>query len=311
MIKSIVVPLDGSALSEQALPIALRLAGSLGATVHVAHVFVPRLDASPRSETLDADATGYRDLEEEARRYLGDVRTRHCVEATGKATFELIRGRAMTGLRGDTAAVVMALRRYASQRRADLIVLTSHGRGGINRAWLGSVTDRLVRRARVPVLMVRATADPAGSDLEHLLIPLDGSALAEQIAPLALGLAVVAGARVTLLRVITPRPSLARPAPVARTDLADLARQHQEAEAYLARALSAAESEPRERETAVVADANPARAIITFAENHGVDLIAMTTHGRGGFNRLLTGSVADKVLRGSSANILIHRPRPV
>jgi nucleotide-binding universal stress UspA family protein len=311
MTRSIVVPLDGSELSEQALPLAFRFAESLGATVHIAHVFVPRLDASPRAEELDTEATGYREQEEDARRYLSDVRARYCVAATGRATFDFIRGHPTAGRRGGTAAVVMALRRYASQRRADLIILTSHGRGGINRAWLGSVTDRLVRRARVPVLVVRASVEPGATDLEHVLIPLDGSPLAEQIAPLTLSLAGMVGARVTLLRVIAPRQSLARPAPVARTDIADLARQREEAESYLATALSNAPSEPRTRETTVLSDVNPARAIIAFAESHGVDLIAMTTHGRGGFNRMLTGSVADKVLRGASAHVLIHRPRPV
>ena len=90
---------------------------------------------------------------------------------------------------------------------ADLIVMTSHGRTGLSRMWLGSVADGLIRHSRVPVLLLRpidaAAPRPFAHGLyKHILVPFDGSAASEEVLPAALALAKCGSARISLLRVV-------------------------------------------------------------------------------------------------------------
>jgi nucleotide-binding universal stress UspA family protein len=208
----------------------------------------------------------------------------------------------------------MALATYAREMEVDLVVMTTHGRSGLSRMWLGSVADGVVRRSQVPVLLLR----PSHADLDydeelrpaHILCPLDGSELSRGILDAALWLGGLSDARYTLLRVTLPVPLL-RPQFVT-PEAGNEARLTEEEQARAKAEMEQLAAPLRERglhvETEVVSHGVPAVAILDYAATHAVDLIALATHGRGGWSRLALGSVADKVLRGSLMPVLVYRP---
>ena len=210
-------------------------------------------------------------------------------------------------------AVVDALLEHAAHIAADLVVMTTHGRGGLSRAWLGSVTDQLVRRGSIPVLLVRPTeAEPevgAPVTFEEVLLPLDGSERDEEIMGQAARLGSLMNAEHILLRVITPLRVIHRPAPVTSVDTKDLARKQADAEAHLERVAERLRRHGLAVRTRVVANERTAHAILEVAREEGVDLIAMATRGHGPIQRAMLGSVADKVLRGASTAVLLYHPR--
>jgi nucleotide-binding universal stress UspA family protein len=290
--KSIVVPLDGSAFSLQALPAALGITGRSDGSLHLLYVQpvpAPVFEARHAAETTAAVERRLQDL-------AGTLRTRGDLAVT------------VVVRQGRPAEVIAA---YASESGADLIALTTHARGGLSRLWLGSVADELLRASEIPVLAIRPTRRGAAGArprrFRQVLVPLDGSELAERaLAPLV-GMIEGSGARVTVLRVITPHRTIARPAPVTRIDTADLDRQRREAEDYLKGVVARLQRNGIRASWRVVAGPDPARAIIRAAA--AADVIAMTTHGQGRVARFLRGSVCDKVLRGATrAAMLITRP---
>jgi nucleotide-binding universal stress UspA family protein len=193
--------------------------------------------------------------------------------------------------------------------------------------WLGSVADAVVRNSPIPVLVLRPIADAGDKRaahhlFKHVLIPLDGSALAADIFPTATAIAQAGagvrggkGAKITLLRVIAPVPAITAvdpTIPLAYTPIIP----DEVATAHLAGEVAAELDEIAERlkeqghvavKGEVIVDERAAHAIIDYARANDVDLVAMCTHGRGA-SRLLVGSVADKVLRGSGLPVLLHRP---
>src|SRR5262249_22151275 len=193
MIRSLLVPLDGSPFAEQALPLALSLARRAKATVHLARVHIPADLILPEGVVLpDADPT----VRAGEQKYLEGVSRRLAAETGLAVTATLLDG-----------PVPESLGERAEAAGAALVVLTTHGRGTLGRFWLGSVADALVRHLSMPALLVRpgegaaAGADPTP---KHVLVPLDGSPLAEQILGPAAELARLTGAAVTLLRVVPP-----------------------------------------------------------------------------------------------------------
>jgi nucleotide-binding universal stress UspA family protein len=213
-------------------------------------------------------------------------------------------------LDGPVAATVAA---YAKSSGATLIVMTTHGRGGLERAWLGSVADELVRVSPVPLLVVRPEPGDAARSFRRILVPLDGSAVAEAILIHAVGLArLEADSELILLDVVQPIasavwvPDVALTASVAGGDVTR--RQEERAREYLnglARRLEASGLRVRTRVQVATAIAV---AILDVARDEQADIVALATHGRSGVMRLALGSVADKVLRGSRLPLLLFRP---
>lgn len=208
-----------------------------------------------------------------------------------------------------------ALREQMSGK-AELMVMTTHGRGPASRFWLGSVTDALVRTATVPLLLLRPSeqAPPLALSppFHHMMITLDGSDLAEQALGPALQLGRLMQTRYTLLRVVKPVVSLDPTTGwSATTDRNEpLARQQlDEAQAYLDRIAERLRGQGLTVQTRLVLHTRPADTILEETREQGVDVIALATHGRGGLQRLLLGSVADKVLRGGTTPLLICRPQ--
>jgi nucleotide-binding universal stress UspA family protein len=285
MIHHVLVPLDGSPFAERALPFALAVARRSGAFLDLVRVHVVYAMQPTASSWLPYDA----ELEQESRQleqdYLDEVAGR--VAAAG--------GTGVTRGVADGLSVDGILSR-AHEQSADLIVMTTHGAGPISRAFLGSTADELVRRSPTPLLLIQPQEVPVGlggePSLSRLLIPLDGSALAEQILGPAADLARLTGASVTLLHVNEP----------ARRSGAAQARPYLEGVAERLR------RQGLKVQTFVVSDSRVVPAILGAARAADCDLIALATHGRGGLRRLLLGSVADKILRAAACPLLVLRP---
>ena len=307
--QSILVPLDGSEFAERALPTALSVARRHGAALHVVRVYIPVAGvagehAVPYDEVLD------RELMKQARDYLDGVVARLEAVAGVRASAALLDG-----------PVAPVISKHATAVDADLFVMTTQGRGPLARFWLGSVSDELVRQAGVPILFVRpqtAASDFAREPtLCRVLIPLDGSALAEQILEPALRFARAADVAYTLLQVIRSTAELSY-GPAGGTitgfqeslkKLRELERQESErAQSYLDRLAERLRGRSFDVKTRVVWNERPATAILDDASAHCVDLIALATRGRGGLKRFVLGSVADKVLRGADSAVLVYRP---
>lgn len=308
--RPILLPLDGSALGEHALPTALAIARASGAKVHVVHVFAPLATYVHVPGLFDYRASVDAAFRADGRAYLHGVAARVAAAVNVDVVFDFLEVEAASPF-GETDSVVERLLEVVAGRGIGLIVMTTHGRGGLSRAWLGSVADRIIRSATAPVLLVHPRARPhatAAQLFKHVLVPLDGSELAAQIVPHAVALGALEEARITLLRVVIPQLAIAKPAPVARIDVKDLARKRAEAEDYLATTAEPLRLQGLAMETAIIADQRPARAILNQTKQHAADLIAMATHGHGGVKRIMLGSVADKVVRGASTAVLLHRP---
>lgn len=302
MYRRILVPLDGSDLAERAVPMAETMAARHDAELHLVHVLEDLPDYSLKMPQED--------LEWEDR--AADAATEY-LEAQVRALEE--RGVERTTATVVDGPVAEALDEYLETHGIDLVVMTTHGEGGFRRWWLGSVADELLRRTSVPLLLRRIRSGDedlggAPESIERVLVPLDGSREAEGVLEHARSMAASFGARMTLLQVLAPGLGLGR----FRTDPED-AREGvtEEARSEANRYLEETASELRETANGPVAvdhevafDEQPADGILERAEE-GTDLVALATHGRGGFSRAVLGSVADKVVRGSTTPVLVVR----
>jgi nucleotide-binding universal stress UspA family protein len=299
MLRLILVPLDGSAFGELALPLALRIAERQRAELELVHVYeaiAPYLvqGAPPLDPGLDAD------LRKDRASYLESV-----AEWLRRSAAVPV---AATLLERDDVATALA--EHIAQRHADLVTMTTHGRGGISRLWMGSVAHDVVRRSVTPVLVIRP--DESGSreriapPFHRVLIPLDGSPADDEALDDVLAVAGDPGVEITLLHVIVPIVYIAEPPQVAVLTEGEL-------ETGAARYLQEVASRLRPRgfavATRVVTHTQPARAILEYSEEWGADLIAMEMHAGSAVERLLLGSVTDKVMRAAHLPVFVHRRR--
>lgn len=302
MYRSIMTPLDGSVFSEHALPLALSIARRTGAAVRIAHVHTPIIALTYPGEYLVLDAALDIQTRESERAYLDGLAQRLASSWDVPITVALL----------DGPSVAEVLHDHARAVGIDLVVMTTHGRTGLSRFWLGSVANTLARQATLPVLLVRPRDDAFDLAQEqvvkHILIPLDGSRFADQVLDRAIALGVPMQAEYTLLRAIDPLLA-GHTVPPYTVGLDEKIYEQIRADAqnHLERVAEHLRAESLHVRTSLVI-AQPANAILTYAREHGVDLIAMATHGRGGMSRMLLGSVADKVVRGACAPVLLQRP---
>ena len=298
MYRSILVPLDGSALAERALAVASALASRFGSDLHIGHVLSKRVTDELPVYGLTGDAA-----HAAAEQYVLAAADRLRAAQPSHVSSTLLEG-------SPASAIV----EYATKAGIDLIVMSSHGRTGASRFWLGSVTDAVMRGAPIPVLMVRGSADATakvGGLFERLLVPLDGSALAESVIPHAVALAKVTAAHIHLLQVEERAEDLrASVWGIAAHEPDDLPARLEHADHYLHALVARLQTDVAPATVSVEARGGHriGEAIAQVATEREIDLIAMTTHGRGA-SRLLTGSVADKVIRGTECSVLLYRAR--
>ncbi len=298
MNRLILVPLDGSTLSEQAVPRAAHLARALGGSLHLVRVHIPVLSyATAESAVAIPDPALDEKVRQSAEQWL--VRKAAELKATHKldVTFELRVG-------APAEEVVAA----AKERHADYIVCTTHGHGGWAPQWLGSVADAIVRRSACPVLAMSENSVDAPLELKRILVPLDGSETSAAILPFVREIASITDATVDLFRVVSPpwvgdvlnalqttqidRFGIDPTADMAKIELDRVARDLVAAGVHATSTVEVA--------------TNPTRAILDRIAATGPDLVAMSNHGRG-LSRLFMGSVADKVLRGGGRPVLCWR----
>lgn len=304
MYRAILVPLDGSPVGEQALQVAADLTRRANATLHLAHVHTHNdttyVEGMP---VIDEQLHSLGRQHEQA--YLDQIRDRLTADTPGLSV------RCANPDLQDSVA--RTLTHYAHEHSCDLLVMTTHGRGGLARLWLGSVADALVRASTTPLLLLPpnegavAPPLPAGGTL---LVPLDGSTVAEQALRPATTLAGLLEAKLLLLSVVRPTVIHGMPLPTGNAGLElELTERHQvAAQQYLAAVASRLHESGIRAETQVMFGEHPARAILEVAQQSGATLIALATHGRSGMQRVILGSVADKVVRSTSIPVLVTRP---
>ncbi|MDH3206670.1 MAG: universal stress protein [Gemmatimonadota bacterium] len=274
MFRSVLVPLDGSPFSEQALPLAQMVGRVSGTKLHLGHVhdgdgrdqkesYLEKLVESLKEAGVDADQT----------------------LMTGKVT--------------------KAIEDWATRVKPDLILMATHGRSGVERLRLGSVAEVLVSRGLAPMLLLHASADgesPAPGKFNHVVVALDQSSFAQSILEPLASLGKAAGVSAYTLVHVAENKGAGR---AGWTPLAAVqARALENLDPIRARL-----QEPDVSvDVQVVMSADPSAGILGVAEKVGADIIAMTTHGMTGVRPTLLGSVASKVLHDWHGPLLIHRP---
>ena len=179
---------------------------------------------------------------------------------------------------------------------ADLVVMGTHGRPGAKQFFVGSIAAHVARHSPVPVLTTGAADE--GWTVDTVLLPTDGSDHAAAAVRTGIDVAATVAAKVHVLSAVQQD---ALGLDVRSTEV--LEAQTHAAESAVDEAVASAESRGVEATGDVVTD-RPHRAILAAVEEHDADLVVLGTHGRSGFERLLLGSVAEKVIRGASVRVL-------
>jgi nucleotide-binding universal stress UspA family protein len=182
--------------------------------------------------------------------------------------------------------------------------MTTHGWRGLDRLRFGSVAESVVRKARVPALLVRGQLRWPADRSPRILVPLDGSEESAAILALVAKLRRRLHAPVELLHVLEALPSAA--SPDLPLSLADGSLGRSAAKDYLERVAARFDGESPEV-ARVVLEGPAARVIAGRIVESGADLVAMTTHGRSGVARFLVGSVAEQVLRTADVPVLLWK----
>jgi nucleotide-binding universal stress UspA family protein len=295
MLERFLVPLDTSDVAEQVLPYVVLLARRLGQPVVLLAVVPDGQEWNPLTSSYDATMASLREQRREyAEGYLARIVTRLQDQGVW-ATVDVGAGQVAT-----------AILASAESHRAGLIMMATHGRVGPERWFLGSVADRVVRSATVPIFLLRPRGEAAkeAPSIDRILLPLDGSSSAEAAIPYASLFAREFKVPVTVVQTVDltalTGPETGRIAQNTLDSLEEGVRQ------YLQRV--AADF----REAGITSDIQfsfrPPAGEITDLAQEGSALIVMTTHGRSGLARTLLGSVTDKVVRSSVAPVLVVPP---
>jgi nucleotide-binding universal stress UspA family protein len=308
--KTILVPLDGSALAEQALPYARMLAAQVGARIRLLRVIADSEgDIAHMSEPAllrEAGATNLTSLARETR--LWDMLRYYATGYLDGQAGPLLQDGLDVDIDVQIGAPAERIVEVAQQIDAHMIVMATHGYTGFKRWTLGSVADRVVQATKTPVFVVPGyNAKPSDVvKLRRIMLTLDGSELARQALPLASELATHAHAELLLFQVVSPVASVYSGL-VLPPDIQDAIQGAAANELRtIADTLRLAEIKVA---TAVVLG-DPADQIVATALKHQVDLVVMATHGYSGIKRWALGSVADKVLHATPAPLLLVRARP-
>ncbi|MCA9949540.1 MAG: universal stress protein [Anaerolineales bacterium] len=290
MFKHILVPLDGSELAERVLQPAVALAVALSAKLTLLRV-------SPQLTLLTADPQVYTEMsrmgEDRVHAYLRDVQ----MDLPDDIYINLVCEN------GSAADVIV---QYAETHAVDLIMMSSHGRSGLSRWVYGSVSEKVLHQSPCAIVIMRSKAERELFQYNQLLVPLDGSELAESALPIAVGLAQTLDAGLHLLRVTEPAHVVFETVSMHQVFNEIEAAEREEADAYLKAKLT--DLSDMEVTTAVQpSKGSAANAIIDYVGTQQIDLIVMSSHGRSGLSRWVYGSIAEKVLQGSCCATMIIR----
>ncbi len=308
MFKKIAVPLDGSALAEKALPFAIQLANTMNAGLLLLRATkVPSLLTDTPAHELEYLETSEAYLESVKKSITNPTLKNH-IEEERLETLVVY---------GDTVAEIVEITPF---EKADLVVMTTHGRSGLSRMVMGSVAKKVLRQSQLPVIvlrpesldtsqMVEETLIDEGPVTKSIVVTLDGTPDAEVILEPAIELAQELEATIYLLEVVVPSIPVEYGAGFYGIgfDLdADTRHRIETSRAYLAK-LQAQLNEKGINCATVVKVGNAATEIVEYANAIKTSLIAMATHARGTVGEFLIGSVADEVVRKSHLPVvLVH-----
>ena len=285
--QNILVPLDGSELAEHVLPAALYLAGVMHGSVTLLTVVAKK---SGKDANLMAKAiqTGTY----EADLYLRSVKKRFSPSL----------------VRIETAVIIgkpdKDIIHYAKAHGTDLIIMSTHGRSGITRWSFGRTADKVLRRSPCPTVILRSDHAINPDQFKRVLLPLDGSPLAERVLEAALEMVSTMGVELYLIHVVEKGSFYG-----FGHDEAHLDEEVDAAKTYL--------DELRDRAIPAyvgvhshVAVGSAADVIVDYAAAQKIDLILVSSRGDSGFDSWMFGSVAEKVMKGAPCAILVIRQEP-
>jgi len=301
MHKVIMTPTEGLENEMPAISVAVKLAQHFGADLHLVRAEAPPVGIENVTPPPVLAITDQTLLDERAARL-------RKLEALGDQYRALGNIRVTTAL--EDGPVTSTLADYATKHKVDLIVMSSHCRGGMKRLTLGSVTDYLVRNTNIPVLVVKPSASviEARSEraLNQIVVPLDASELAEDVLPEVSELALRFGSTVNLVHVLTPETYSQRA--IMQPGLPWWDEDIAVANSYLEEVATHLTAQGLTVNKDVVLSDNIASAILDYATRTKADVIALATRGKGGVGRLVFGSVADEITRRSPISLLVLHP---
>ncbi len=308
MFRDIVVPVDGTGLAERAIPWALAALAPNG-TLHLTHAHVfptPMLVEG----VVVSDPAFDNNLRDQETDYLAKLAARVRTAMLGYRV-------QMRNIDSDNPPAV-ALAEAVGAIGADMVVMAAHNRGAFARFLLGSFADDMLKTSPVPVMTLRVEGRNEDvpdltekAVLNRLIVPLDGSELAERIVDTAVQFAAALKARITLLLVldaIDDRGAIER---MTRAELDEIAHHttlEERAAAYLEVVAKTIATAGGTAETKLVHHGAAAKVILDAANGDPHTGIALATHGRGGVTWLLRGSVADEVIHNAVGPVLAFHP---
>jgi nucleotide-binding universal stress UspA family protein len=284
MIKSVLVPLDGSDLAEQALGYALPIAKRHNATLHL--VFVIRKDADASED-------------DDARQYLSTIAQQIGYEAKPHVRF------------GTPADEIIET---GDALEDPLIVMTTHGRTGIGRWIYGSVADKVVHASSAPVLLLRSGAGKlTGESIQRIMAPVDGSAYSEAALNFAKSMSTIFEAELHIVRVAETASlysSLGYEtyAPGAGQPMSDVVEYMvNETHKYISTVTRELKEQGYNVQGAVL-EGFAGEELIGYERKIEPQLVVMATRGRSGFDRFIFGSVAERILKSGQTPVLMVKP---
>ena len=306
MYDRILVPLDGSPMSERVLCYATRISLGLSIPIHLMQVCdsVPETMSDPARGRYVSNITQGR--LDHATDYLNDIKRKMPVKEITCAPYE-----------GDAASVIS---REASKTPNSLIAIATHGRSGLTRWLLGSVVDTVLHRTKNPMLIVRSHGNDKSEpemNLETIIAPVDGSPLSEEVLPHVASLAYALNLKVTLLEAVATVEELSAMTGYQRLEgvgglhFPSSEKRARDASNQAVEYIKGLENDLKDRGVAnidhIVKRGPASNVIVDTASETPGSLVAMTTHGRSGPSRWALGSVTDCVVRHSGDPVLVIR----
>lgn len=286
---TVLVPLDGSDLAERALPTAVRIAQQHGARLALVRAAEAHVPPGVDPSDQQVAAVG------EAERYLAGIEAR--LSEAGLEVESVVPY-------GDSAAGILLEVRL---RQAELVVMSTHGRGGMSRLLLGSVAMAVLEKSPVPLLLIppMAAMELPQDQPWRVIVGLDGSAHSESVLADVISIIPAQVGAVTLVHALAPPPSR-----VLGTHASAPGEAGSQAEVAPASLTLAAGKLTGAGLSVVehVGQGDPAALLCAVAREQNADIIALATHGRSGMSRLIIGSVAEGVIRGATVPVLVRHP---
>lgn len=300
-INTILHPTDFSPCSKGAFAHAVRMARRHDATLHLLNV-APSLGEDPvrSAYELGAGETSiYKEVEDKAQVLMGQL-----IDEAGAQDM------AITTAHDRGIAPAPVVMEYADDHDVDLIVMGTHGRRGVQRFMLGSVTEEVVREASCSVMTVRSEGEtvPAPPTIDRLLVPVDLSEFTVPLFRAALNMAGTYSASIDLLHVVEPLPF---PVPlIGAITIHDLVPDPTERSTDQLNRLATSITHPEVDVTTHVEEGHAAKTVVAQADALDADLIMIASHGLSGFEHFLLGSVTSRVVRRAKCPVFVARVEP-